>query len=138
MKNDSKFKELFHDMIEQIQKKVPLKAVILFGSHAKGDAHQFSDYDLVIIADFQESYLNRALWVVHLAPEVSVDVFCYTPAEFETLFNSYNLTAIDAISEGIPLYGEKFIAPYKEKYQEFVRRGLRKKKWVLIPPSPLT
>ena len=135
MKNDTKFKKLFHNMIEQIGNRVPLNAVILFGSYAKGNAHKFSDYDLVIIAEFQENYLNRGLWIVHLAPDVSVDVFCYTPAEFERLFNSYNLTAIDAISEGIPLYGEKFISPYKEKYQEFVRRGLRKKKWVLIPPS---
>lgn len=135
MKNEIEFKEMFQNMVTQIQHRVPLKAMILFGSHARGDAHQFSDYDVVIIADFQENYLKRGLWVVHLAPDVSVDVFCYTPAEFETLFNSYNLTAIDAISEGITLYGEKFLAPYREKYAEFVHRGLRKKEWVLIPPS---
>ena len=135
MKNNTKFKALFHNMIKQIQQKVPLKAVILFGSQARGEAHQFSDYDLVIIADFQESYLDRGMWVVHLAPDVSVDVFCYTPAEFDLLFNSYNLTAIDAISEGIVLHGDKYVSTYKTKYIEFVQRGLKKKRYVLLPPS---
>ena len=134
-KNKPDFAALFKKMLEQIKVRVQLKAVILFGSHARGDAHKFSDYDLVIIADFQESYLKRALWVVQLAPDVSVDVFCYTPSEFESLFNSYNLTAIDAISEGIILFGEEFLKPYQEKYRDLVHRGLRKKEWVLMPPS---
>ncbi len=134
MPRENDFKVLFKEMIKQIQRKVSLKAVILFGSRARGDAHYFSDYDLLIIADFKKPYLERGLWVIHLAPEVSVDVFCYTPAEFDRLFHSYKITTIDAVSEGIVLFGNSFIEPYKLKIDGFIQRGMRREKHVLIPP----
>ncbi|MHA1650656.1 MAG: nucleotidyltransferase domain-containing protein [Candidatus Helarchaeota archaeon] len=135
MKNKTKFLDLFREMINKIRLHVPLKAVILFGSHVRGTAHKFSDYDLVIIADFQEEYFDRSAWISEFTPFISVDLFCYTPEEFEELFKSYNLTAIDAIGEGIVLFGDDYIAPYKKRYKDFIRRGMRKTKCVLIPPS---
>jgi len=122
-------------MINEIKKRVPLKSVILFGSHARGTAHKFSDYDLVIIADFQEEYFDRSAWISEITPYVSIDLFCYTPEEFERLFISYNLTAIDAIGEGIVLFGEDYIAPFRVWYADYIRRGMRKTQCVLIPPS---
>jgi len=95
--SDSNFEDVFGGMISALQARVPLHAVILFGSHARGQAGPYSDYDIVIIADFEEKYLDRGRWVVQLAPPVPIDIFCYTPAEFEKMFNTYRLTAIDAI-----------------------------------------
>ena len=122
-------------MIRRIQDRVPLKAVILFGSQARGTAHKYSDYDLLIVADFKEEYWDRATWVVHLAPDFSVDLFCYTPAEFNEMFNKFRLTPIDAVGEGVVLFGEEFILPYKVRYREFHARGMRKTSCVLIPPK---
>jgi len=135
MNSKAKFLKIFGRLIKDIQNRVPLKVVILFGSYARGTANRFSDYDLVIIADFQEEYFDRSAWISEIAPLISIDLFCYTPEEFEELFSSYNLTAIDAIGEGIILFGENYIAPYKVRYADYVHRGMRKTQCVLIPPS---
>jgi predicted nucleotidyltransferase len=126
---------LFSDMIQAVQKRTDLKAVILFGSRARGTPNKYSDYDLVLIGDFKEKFAERRDWVRKLAPLVSMDLFCYTPREFEQMFHSYRLTAIDAIGEGIVLHGEDFVAPFKQKYAEYVDRGMRKTSCALIPPS---
>ena len=125
----------FSDVIEKIRLKIPLHLVILFGSRARGDAKFYSDFDFLIVADFKEPYLDRVKWVLWEAPAIPLDVFCYTPQEFEKMFNSYRLTAIDAIGDGIILYGEDFAKPYKKKYANFVKHGMRKTKCILIPPS---
>lgn len=134
MSNKKEFQNFFQNMILQIKKRINLKSVILFGSRARGDAKSNSDYDLVIIADFQEKYLARSDWILEFVPFVSIDLFCYTPQEFEKLFLSYNITAIDAIGEGTTLFGDDYIKSYKERYKDFVSRGLKKDKCILIPP----
>lgn len=129
------YKELFENMIINLQKKIELFAFILFGSRARGDSTKYSDYDVVIIGSFKEPFMDRGEWVVQLTPDVAIDIFCYTPKEFATMFHSYRLTAIDAIGEGIPLYGEVYLAPYRKLYKEFIKNGMRKETCVLYPPK---
>ncbi len=128
--------KLFAEMIRKIQQKIVLHAVILYGSRAKSTAKFYSDFDLVIIGDFKLPYIERIKWVLWYTPPVPTDIFCYTPEEFHKMFFSFQLTAIDAIGEGIVLFGEDFIRPYKKQYQKFVNRGMRKTECVLIPPLP--
>jgi len=130
-----KHHELFDPMIASIGERVRLHTVVLFGSRARGDAHELSDYDLVIIADFKEPYNRRRDWVVDVAPMVSVDLFCFTPEEFHKLFDDLNLTAIDAVGEGIVLVGDDFMKPYKEQFEDMTARGLRKTDCLIIPPK---
>jgi len=122
-------------MIRGISQRIRLDAVILFGSRARGDATLQSDYDIVVIGDFHEQFLDRLEWVLDYTPHVPTDVFCYTPAEFEKMFSTYRLTAIDAVGEGIVLFGGAFIRPFKARYADFVRRGLHKTTCTLVPPS---
>lgn len=123
-------------MIDKLQKRINLNSVILFGSRARGDSMQKSDYDIVVIGTFQEPYLERLEWVGQLTPEIALDLFCYTPQEFESMFISYNLTVIDAVGEGIVLYGKEFIENYYDRYKDFVKRGMRKSNCALYPPLP--
>ncbi|MFW9875425.1 MAG: nucleotidyltransferase domain-containing protein [Candidatus Thorarchaeota archaeon] len=134
MDKKEKLNNLFSNMIEKIEVQIQLVAFIIFGSRARGNALPSSDYDIVIIGDFEEKYLNRSKWIVHVAPEVPIDLFCYTPEEFETLFNQFNLTAIDAINDGIFLKGEAFLQKFIDKLKFFKKRGLRKEGHILIPP----
>jgi len=129
------YSNLFLDMIEKIQEKIVLRAIILIGSRARGDAKYYSDFDIVVIGDFDMPYIERIKWVLWHSPSVPVDIFCYTPEEFNTMFYSYQLIAIDAIGEGVILYGEDFIKPYKLEYKKFVEHGMRKTPCTLIPPS---
>jgi predicted nucleotidyltransferase len=126
--------ELFGDMIAAIQARIDLKAVILFGSRARGTAQAYSDYDLVIIGDFKDKYLARLEWVIQLAPFMPVDLFCYTPQEFEVMFQAFRLTPIDAVGEGVVLLGDDWVRPYKERHAILVEHGMRKTDCVLIPP----
>ena len=128
--------DLFSDMIKKIEKRIRLHAFIIFGSRAKGNYLDHSDYDVLIIADFTKKYLDRNDWVVHqTTPMVAIDVFCYTLEEFDALFNNYRLTAIDAIDEGIVLKGEDYIKKYKEKLKDFKKRGMKKEDNILHPPQ---
>jgi predicted nucleotidyltransferase len=61
----------------------PLK-IILFGSMAGGEIHEWSDIDLVIVKETPKRFLARLKEVALLcrAP-VGVDYLVYTPREFE-------------------------------------------------------
>ncbi|MGV9203862.1 MAG: nucleotidyltransferase domain-containing protein [Promethearchaeia archaeon] len=130
-------KEIFAQMIDKIKEHIRLDAFILFGSRARNDYLPHSDYDILIVGSFQKPYLKRGEWVIEYAPSLAIDLFTYTPDEFDTLFHQYNLTAIDAIGEGIPLYGNPFYKKYKKIYLRFKARGMKKdyKHEVLIPPN---
>ncbi len=126
--------KLFADMIEKIADQVFIHAFIVFGSRAKGSYFEHSDYDILIIANFTRKYLKRTEWVVETAPLLPIDVFCYTPEEFDLMFNNYHVTAIDSVDEGIILKGEKYIKKYHEKLDDFKKRGLKKTKAAIHPP----
>ena len=60
--------------------------IILFGSMAGGEIHEWSDIDLVIVKDTPKRFLARLKEVALLcrAP-VGVDYLVYTPQEFDLL-----------------------------------------------------
>ncbi|MHA1721376.1 MAG: nucleotidyltransferase domain-containing protein [Promethearchaeota archaeon] len=131
------YQEIFKSMIQELRNRVNLIAFIIFGSRARGDYLPYSDFDVLIVADFKEKYISRGEWIVQIAPDVAIDIFTYTPNEFENLFNSYNLTAIDSIGEGIVLVGDNFYKKYKKKFEFFIANGMKKdtKLQILIPPN---
>ncbi len=60
--------------------------IILFGSLASDYVHEGSDLDLVIIKDTPKRPIDRQVEIYGLIkPEVGIDVFVYTPEEFEYL-----------------------------------------------------
>jgi hypothetical protein len=130
----TEYSTLFQPMIDALEDVMEINAVILFGSRARGDALPHSDYDVVVIGNFTQTYFNRLDIVGRLAPPVAIDLFCYTPREFEAMFESYNITAIDSIGDGIVLHGHEFVGSYKERYDSFVQHGMRKGRAVLYPP----
>lgn len=69
-----------------------LQRVVLFGSRARGDFHEDSDYDFVIIADFDEpSWPKRAVDISRFVKaerelRIPVDYIPVTEWEFENKF----------------------------------------------------
>ena len=80
---------------------------ILFGSYARGDADEYSDLDLLIIAESQRPFIERFkdfldMWKV--SPVKAMDVLVYTRKEFNSMRAQENPFIIAAITEGITIY----------------------------------
>lgn len=66
------------DCLEAMNRVMPLQAVYLFGSHARGEARADSDVDLCIVADGAELQLEaarkfrEALWNVWPRPSLTL------------------------------------------------------------------
>jgi predicted nucleotidyltransferase len=82
-------------VLEQLRAKLPElreafqpQEIILFGSHARGEATEWSDIDLIIVSEL----FRDVKWPVRHRPffkilwrDRSVDVICLTPDEFRKL-----------------------------------------------------
>ena len=80
---------------------------ILFGSYARGDADEYSDLDLIIIAESQRPFLERGDDFVDLwkeSPIGAIDVLVYTPKEFSKMRAEGNPFIIAALEEGVIIY----------------------------------
>lgn len=91
----------FRDRLEEAVG--PVEHLVLFGSHARGDTHEWSDVDLLVVSpafegDTAVARAGRArrLWPIHFP----VDILCYTPEEFERLRRQVSIVRV-ALDEGI-------------------------------------
>ena len=82
-----------------------LVAVVLFGSRARGEADEASDWDLLVIAHhLPERIFQRHLWLKGLLPDAwrgQAAILAKTPEEFEARLTSLFL---DIALDGIVLY----------------------------------
>ncbi|MDA8334644.1 MAG: nucleotidyltransferase domain-containing protein [Peptococcaceae bacterium] len=60
--------------------------IILFGSLASGNIHEFSDIDLIVIKESDKGFYDRLEEVgLLIMPEITgADILVYTPKEFES------------------------------------------------------
>jgi len=75
-------------------------AVIPYGSFSRGDFHEGSDIDLIVVGDFPERFHKRAAAILDLT-DLPVEPICYTEEEFAELVRSGNLFIRQALAEGI-------------------------------------
>lgn len=91
-------------------KTMPLERVILFGSHARGDARPDSDVDLCIVAKGAERQFDaaaafrRALWEVRPWPPLTL--IPITPARLAEKERSQDHFFKTVLNEGVPLAQE--------------------------------
>lgn len=72
--------------------------VILFGSLATGEVHEWSDIDLVLVKDVEEHFWMRPLTVKKIVhSKLATDLFIYRPAEFEKMQREQHYFMIDEI-----------------------------------------
>jgi predicted nucleotidyltransferase len=90
--------------------------ILLFGSHARGQADEFSDYDILVIKRTESSFLERLQEMVPflVAFDRPAEILVYTPDEYERMGES-GLGWI-ARSEGIVLYERQPPAAPSEMY----------------------
>lgn len=80
-----------------------VKKVLLFGSYAQGRRDLFTDLDIVVIMDSNQDLVTRTANLYSLLDTgVDLDLFVYTPQEFEYARNYGILKQAEA--EGQVLY----------------------------------
>lgn len=86
----------------KIKMTLPVKEVYLYGSFAKGEIHEGSDIDLLIIGDFKESFFERIGKILDLT-DLPIEPLVYTVEEFEELKNSGNPFISEVLKSAIRL-----------------------------------
>jgi predicted nucleotidyltransferase len=87
-----------HRMVETLIREYEPEKLILFGSAAQGELHEWSDLDLVVIKRTDKPLLERIEEVLRLVrPKVGLDVLVYTPEEMESLIGERRVFVLDEI-----------------------------------------
>ncbi len=92
----------------EIGEQAKAKAVVLFGSHARGQAGKDSDVDLLVIAesDLPRHKRSQQLHLMFKPYPFAMDILVYTPKEVETE-REFELSFISRVlREGKGLYGQ--------------------------------
>ncbi len=73
--------------IEVASEELDTEKVILFGSFARAEGmHEWTDLDLIVVAETDLPFHQRIKQLLErVRPKVGVDVFVYTPAEWERM-----------------------------------------------------
>ena len=101
--------------------------IILHGSVARGLHGPWSDIDVIVVADFRESFLDRILRLLELAePSLPVEPLGYTPEELERMLEQLNPLVLDALEFGVPLLGEERFRALRRRLEELKHEGLQR------------
>lgn len=97
----------FKSFLESLRAYEPEK-VVLFGSHAHGTADPYSDVDLIIIKRTTKSFAERWREIIPYLqyPGKNIQVFVYTPEEFELMRQMENPFILHAL-KGCKILYEK-------------------------------
>jgi predicted nucleotidyltransferase len=90
---------------EQIAQRFHPDKVILFGSHARGDASGDSDVDLLVVLPFEGRGLDKSLEILaSIDPEFSVDLLVRRPEDVARRYAEGDPLIRDALDHGRVLY----------------------------------
>ncbi len=92
--------EEVRDLAEKIRAHRRISTIILYGSFARGDFHEGSDIDLIIVGDFHERPHKRAATILGLS-DLPVEPPCSTDGEFADMVRDENPFILQALAEGI-------------------------------------
>lgn len=93
-------------IVDVIIKEYLPEKIILFGSLVKGEIHEWSDIDLVIIKNTDKRFIDR-LHEVHLMtmPKVGVNFIVYTPKETQEMQRQNRYFFVkEVLNKGTVLY----------------------------------
>ncbi|MGC8998534.1 MAG: nucleotidyltransferase domain-containing protein [Candidatus Bathyarchaeia archaeon] len=111
-------------IIEESRGKLKPKLAIVYGSIARGDWHQGSDIDLLVISESAHpKFTERAKPLQIVVHGFPVEPRIYTMREFEQMLSHGRMTALDALTEGIIIYAEKsYMKGIREKLKQTIEK----------------
>jgi len=128
--NDSINTEIAHRIIKEYKNYLgdKLIAIVLFGSRARGDHKEKSDFDILIIAsDLPERYLARMGYIREplINFDESISIIAKTPEEFDSFFPSLYLDI--ALDGKLLLDKDGFMKGRLEKIKEIIKASALKR-----------
>ena len=98
----------FEQVVECIKQYNPEK-IIAFGSYVRGEIDEYSDLDFVVIKSTGKRFIERLIEVAKLIDNSlgKVDVFVYTPEEFQKMVEWGNPFIENVLKEGKVVYGSQ-------------------------------
>ena len=124
-------------VVEKLKENLNLIAVILFGSRARGDYTKWSDYDILIITDFEERYPERINEVLKILQDIKIPIepHPYTLEEGIEMLKKGNPTIYDALDEGKVLYKTNQFNKLLKLFKELKQKGMKRTRTSIIVPS---
>ncbi len=82
--------------------------VIVHGSFARGDVHEGSDLDLIIVKSTPERFIDRVAQVLAFSNgEMAVEPMVYTEQEIASMLSKGNSFLERALAEGVIVYEQQ-------------------------------
>jgi predicted nucleotidyltransferase len=107
-KKYSRYPSLVRKTIDCVARGYAPQKIWLYGSFARGDFHQGSDLDLIIIKETSKKLPDRIEEVLGYVPGgIAVEPMVYTPGEIETMLAQKNIFLEQAFSEGVLVYEQQ-------------------------------
>ena len=106
----SKFKER---LVKELEERI--EAVVLYGSVAKGEAHDASDIDIMVIAKDVEHLreaISRIRYDIDLEHGTLTTLVYLTPGEIEDRVRKGSAFITKVLKEGVALYGRENLKRY--------------------------
>ncbi len=98
-------REIVERVVDRIVREYDPDKVIVFGSFARGDIHEGSDLDLLIVKETSERFTDRIGTVLRLCDfDIAVEPLVYTPAELKRMAERGNDFILTALREGRVVY----------------------------------
>lgn len=125
------------EVVNRLVAKYRLVAIILFGSRARGDWGPWSDYDLLIIGDFEKNYIDRIGDILELLSDINMPIepHPYTLRESLEMLRKGNPLIVDAIEEGKILYKDRGYEELLKVFLELKEKGIRRSGTSIILPE---
>ena len=106
--NDKNIQDSFTDIIQSIIRNYTPQKIVLFGSYARGEAHEGSDIDLMVIKETSKRFIDRIADVIQLNKTLlTLEPMVYSPLEFETMKKEKRDFIMTIEEEGIEIYDER-------------------------------
>ncbi len=98
--------EIIPEMTDRIIRNFHPVRIILFGSHARGNAHDESDVDLLVVLQEAEDKRKAAIQIRRAVADFPVfkDIIVTTPDEIERRGNIVGTVLRSALREGRVIY----------------------------------
>jgi predicted nucleotidyltransferase len=105
---DKTIQDAFTEIIQSIISKYAPQKIVLFGSYARGEAHEGSDIDLMLIKETSKRFVDRIGDVLELNNTLmTLEPLVYSPLEFETMKKQKRDFILTIEEEGIEIYDDR-------------------------------